>query len=121
MKTILKLIVVALLANALWRAGSAYTTFYKFKDSIQEAAMQQGSTAQDVKQKIVELAETYDLPLMADDVTVTRDVHHTVVAASYTKPVAIFPGFEYPWPFTVDIDAYMIATPAQRGVRPNGR
>ena len=34
MKTLLKLVIVALLANALWRIGSAYATFYKFTDAV---------------------------------------------------------------------------------------
>jgi hypothetical protein len=114
-KTILKLIVVALLANALWRVGTAYASFYKFKDSIFDAAMQPGSTEEDLKQKIVELAATYDLPLKPDALTVDRDVHRTAVQASFTKPVAILPGYDYPWPFTVDIDAYVIAPPTRRG------
>ena len=115
MKTLLKLIVVALIAHALWRTGSAYATFYKFKDSVSEAAMQEGNTEEDLKQKIVELAQTYDLPLTASALTVSREAHHTTVQASFTKPVAIRPGYEYPWPFTVDIDAYPIAAPTRRG------
>jgi hypothetical protein len=113
-KALLKLIVVALIANAVWRTGSAYVTFYKFKDSIYEAAMQQASTEDDLKSKIVELAQTYDVPVTADTLDVNRDVHHTAVHASYTKLVAILPGYDYAWPFTVDIDAYVIATPGTR-------
>ena len=113
MKTLLKLIVVALIANALWRAGSAYTTVYRFKDSIYEAAMQ-GTTEADLKQKVVELAHTYDLPLTAEDLTVTREVQHVSVKTSYTSPVAVLPGYEYQWPFTVDVDAYVIAAPVRR-------
>ena len=113
MKTLIKLIVVALIANALWRVATAYTTFYRFKDSINEAAMQ-GTTEADLKQKVVELARTYDLPVTAEDLTVTRDVQHVSVKTSYTSPVAVLPGYEYPWPFTVDVDAYVIAAPVRR-------
>jgi hypothetical protein len=114
-KTIIKLIVVALLANALWRVGNAYATFYKFKDSVTEAAAQGESTEDELRQKIVELASTYDLPLDANDVTVTREVHHTSVRGSYKQAVAMLPGFEYQWPFTIDLDAYPIAPPTRRG------
>ena len=115
MKTILKLIVVAILANALWRVGTAYAAFYKFKDSVTEAASQGESTEEELRQKIVELASTYDLPLTADDVTVTRDVHHTAIRGSYKQRVAMFPGFDYQWPFNIDLDAYPIAPPTRRG------
>jgi hypothetical protein len=114
-KTILKLIVVAILANALWHVGTAYAAFYKFKDSVSEAASQGESTEEELSQKIVELASTYDLPLAADDFTVTRDVHHTAIRGSYKQRVAMFPGFDYQWPFNIDLDAYPIAAPTRRG------
>ena len=113
MKTLIKLIVVELVENTLWRVGIAYTTFYRFKDSINEAAMQ-GTTEADLKQKVVELARTYDLPVTAEELTVTRDVQHVSVRTSYTSPVAILPGYEYRWPFTVDVDAYVLAAPVRR-------
>ena len=114
MKAIFKLIVVALMANALWRVGTAYASFYRFKDSVYEAAMQEGSTEEELRKKIAGLAETYDLPLTEDAVTVTREVHHTTIQGSYTKRVAVLPGYEYPWPFNLDIDAYPVAPPIQR-------
>lgn len=115
MKTLVKLIVVALIANALWQVGSTYATFYRFKDSVTEAAAQQVTTVDDLRQKIVELAQTYDVPLTADALTITREAQHTSVQASYAKPVAVLPGYEYRWPFAIDIDAYPTAAPARRG------
>lgn len=114
MKAIFKLIVVALLANALWRVGTAYASFYRFKDSVYEAAIQEATTEEELRQKIAGLAETYDLPLTEDAITVTRDVHHTTIQGSYKKPVAVLPGYEYPWAFNLDIDAYVIAPPVSR-------
>ena len=113
MKTLIKLIVVALVANALWRVGSAYRTLYWVKDSIKENT-KQGTTEAELKQKVVELARTYDLPLTAEDLTVTRESQHVSVKTSYTSPVAVLPGYEYQWPFTVDVDANVIAAPVRR-------
>jgi hypothetical protein len=114
-KIIIKLLVVALLANALWHVGTAYTAFYRFKDAVTEAATQGEGTAEELQQKIVELASTYDVPLAADDITVTREAHLTAVRGSYRKPVSMFPGFEYQWPFSMDLDAYPITLPTRRG------
>jgi hypothetical protein len=114
-KTLIKLIVVALLANALWRVGTAYTAFYRFRDSVTEVATLGDGTAEELRQKIAELASTYDVPLAADDLTVTREVNLTLVRGSYRKPISMFPGFEYQWPFSVDIDAYPITPPTRRG------
>ena len=115
MKTILKLVVVALFANAVWRVGGAYATFYKFKDSVTAAAGDETRTEEEFRQKVADLASTYGVPLKIDDITVTRDPHHTAVQGSYKQPVAVLPGYDYQWPFTVDIDAYVIAPPTRRG------
>jgi hypothetical protein len=111
-KTIVKLIVVVLIANALWRLGSAYTSFYRFKDSVREAAMDQARSEDDLRLKIVELASTYDLPLTPEAITIRRELHHTFVEGSYTMPVAVLPGYQYPWAFSVDVDAFVIVPPA---------
>ena len=100
---------MALIANALWRVGTAYAAFYRFKDSVTEAASQDERTDDELRQQIVELASTYDLPLRADDVTVDpRGAPHRdrriVHAARWPCSRAI----EYPWPFNVDVDAYAI-------------
>ena len=113
MKTLLKLIVMALMANAIWRVGSAYASFYKFKDSVYAAAMEEGKSVDELREKILELASTYDLPLTAETLTIRREVHRTIVEGSYTKRVNVLPGYEYQWPFTVDIDAYVIVPPVK--------
>jgi hypothetical protein len=105
MKAILKLVVVVLVANAFWRIGSAYTTFFRFKDSVRIAATDPGKSEDDLRQKILELASTYDVRLPAEAITIHREVRHTVVGGSYTMPIAVLPGFEYQWPFTMDVDA----------------
>jgi hypothetical protein len=110
-KAILKLIVVVLIANAIWRVGSAYTSFYKFKDAVYAAAMDQGKSEDDLREKILELASAYDVPLTAESITIRRETRHTVVESSYITPVALLPGYEYQWPFSLDVDAYVIALP----------
>jgi hypothetical protein len=113
-RTLLKLVIVALLANALWRIGSAYATFYKFTDAISGEAMAPGRTEEQLKDRIVELAGNYDLPLGAADITVSREPNHTRVDGAYKQRVAVLPGYEYAWPFTIGVDAYAITTPTRR-------
>jgi len=110
-KALLKLVVFVLMANALWRVGSAYASFYRFRDSVRAAAMDQRQSDDRLRQKILELASTYDLPLAEEDILIRRDEHHTFVDSSYTTPVAVLPGYAYRWPFTLEVDAYMIAPP----------
>jgi hypothetical protein len=104
-KLILKLAVVALLANASWRVGSAYVAHYKFEDSVQQAALFRGSKTDDVlRRRIFELASDFDIPVTDDQLTLTTSEHHTVVDGGYTRIIELAPGFTYPWEFTFHVD-----------------
>ena len=39
MKIIIKLLIVALIANATWRLGMEYATHYRFSDSVQDGVI----------------------------------------------------------------------------------
>ena len=104
-KLIIKLAVVALLANASWRVGSAYVSHYKFEDAVQQAALFRGSQTDDVlRKRIFELASDFDIPVTDDDVMLTTSEHHTVVEGSYTRIIELVPGYKYPWEFTFHVD-----------------
>jgi hypothetical protein len=104
-KLILKLALVALIANASWRVGSAYVAHYKFQDSVQQAALFRGSQTDDVlRRRIFELASDYDIPVTDDELTITTSEHHTVVDGGYTRIIELVPGYKYPWEFTFHVD-----------------
>jgi len=110
-KAIIKLVIVALFANAIWRVGSAYVSFYRFKDAGDEMALHsRGKTVEQLKDKVLELAASYDEPIDADAVSVRRDDPHLIVEGSYKKRVLLAPGFEYAWPFTLNVDEMVIVT-----------
>ena len=104
-KLILKLAVVALVANASWRVGGAYVSHYKFTDSVQQAALFRGNKTDDVlRQRIFALASDFDIPVTDSDLTLTTLEHHTVVDGHYTRIIELVPGYKYPWEFTFHID-----------------
>ena len=114
-KTIIKLAIVALLANGIWRIGSAYLSFYRFKDAVDEMALHsKGKTLDELKDKVLELASSYDEPIDADAVSVRREDLQLIIEGSYKKPVLLAPGFEYAWPFTLNVDE-MILNPTRAG------
>ena len=109
LRLLVKLALAALIANALWRAGSAYLTFYRFKDAVTEAAQYSKVKSPDeLRQRILVLASDYGVPLPEGAVTVRREDNHTLIDASYTQPVELFPGFRYQWPFSFTIDSLAI-------------
>jgi hypothetical protein len=109
LRLLLKLAIAALIANAAWRAGSTYVTFYRFKDAVTDAAQySKGKSENEVRQRVLALASDYNVPLAEAALTVRRQDIHTLVKASYTQPVDLFPGFRYQWPFTIDIDTFTV-------------
>jgi len=108
-KTIIKLAVVALIANAIWRIGSAYVSFYRFKDAVDEMALHsKGKTVDEMKDKVLDLAASYEEPLEADAVSVRHEDPHLIIEGSYKKKVLLAPGVEYAWPFTLHVDEMVI-------------
>ena len=109
LRLLVKLALAALIANALWRAGSAYLTFYRFKDAVTEAAQYNNVKSPDeLRRRILVLASDYGVPLPEGAVTVRRQDNHTLIDASYMQPVDLFPAFQYPWPFSFKIDSLAI-------------
>ena len=108
-KSIIKILIAVALANALWHVASAYLSYYRFKDSVNELAIRSsGRTESQLKAKVVELAAMYDEPLEAEAVEVRKDEQHTYIDGSYVKTISLFPGYDYPWPFVIKIDGFVI-------------
>jgi hypothetical protein len=107
---LIKLAITALLANAAYQFGSEYLNYYKFKDSVRNAATfrKPKDTDEDLKLQIEDLAFGYDIPLDDDAIRVTSDdsraVGRSVVEISYVKPVQVLPGYQYPFSFSFSVD-----------------
>jgi hypothetical protein len=109
MKLLLKLAIVALLANATWHLWAIYSAHFKFKDAVQAAAQYGSNKSEDeLRSRILELAAQYDLPITEASFTVRREAHHTIVDGSYERKVELAPGFVYPWPFSWRIDTLSV-------------
>jgi len=109
LKFILKLLIAALIANAAWHVMSAYASFWKFKDAVaQTAQFGNDKSVAMLKNRILQLATEYDLPVDDNSFTVTRSREslHTVVDGSYTREIELVPGYSRPWPFSFHIDTF---------------
>lgn len=112
MKAILKLAIVAVIANAVWHAFVPYSAHFKFKDAV-EATSQYGFEKPDdeLRAKIMELASEHDVPLTPDGFTLKREEKHTIIDGSYTQPIELFPGFAYHYTFRWHTDTFYTAPP----------
>jgi hypothetical protein len=110
-KTLIKLAIVVLLANAIWRAGSAYLSYYKFQDAVTDVLIKsKDKTDDELRTKVMALAMEYDEPIGPEDVTIRREDKRVLIEGSYTKAVAIFPWYDYQWKFSLTADSAAGAT-----------
>ncbi|HEY6211849.1 MAG TPA: hypothetical protein VIW45_06170 [Vicinamibacterales bacterium] len=104
-KTLIKLALVALIANGCYRVGSAYVTHYRFRDAVQEVVQFRGNKDDSwVHEKVMDLAKEYDVPLNDSAVEVQDQRLHTIVSVNYTRKIDILPGFRRDWPFYANVD-----------------
>jgi hypothetical protein len=104
-KTVVKLAFVALLANAAWQVFNVYWAHFKFNDAVQQTTQFRGDkTDAQLRERILELAGQFDLPVADANLEIQLVDSHTLVDSSYTRPVELVPGFRYPWPFTIHTD-----------------
>ena len=108
-RLVITLAIVALIANATWRIGSAYASFYKFKDAVQEASqLSPDKSEAELRQRVLNLASQLGLPDKDDSFSVRRENHHTYIDGSYTQGLEVLPGYWYPWSFTWSTDTFAI-------------
>ena len=110
LKLLVKLAIVALLANAVFRVGSEYVTYVKFRDAVRDAAMFKAATDEDLRRRIMDLSAEYDIPLSEDGFSIRREERHVLIDGSYHKSIEVVPSMHYQWPFTWSIDAITSTT-----------
>jgi len=104
-RTIIKLAFVALLANAAWQLFTVYWAHFKFRDAVQQTTQFRGNkTDAQLKERILELASQFDLPISDENLAIQLVDDHTLVDSSYTRRVEVVPTFPYPWRFSIHTD-----------------
>jgi hypothetical protein len=98
LKRVIQLVIAAVVIYAGWHAGVAYFHYYQFTDSIGELALFAGSsTADQLKERVVQLAAQYQVPLDPGAITVHTDPEVTQITAPYTERVKLLPNYVYEW------------------------
>lgn len=107
MKTIIQLLIVALIINACFQAGRAYYGYYDFKDAIElEVRRGHQSTTSQLHQKLLEMAQERGLKLEYEDISVTRKGDDTAVDFRYDDEIPFVPRFyTRPWVFEGEVIA----------------
>ena len=105
MKTLVKLLIAALVVHACWKGGTVFWRFSKLKDGAQSAALFAGQKSEaEIQSRVMEIARQLDVPIDPEKLTVRKLPNHTYVKTVYTEKIEFVPSFFYPWVFTLDLD-----------------
>jgi hypothetical protein len=110
MKTIIKILIAIAILNAVGRVGMAAASYYQLKDASQELVTFGAQVSPgDIQNDVLQRAHGFSVPLQAEDVEVTRDGLRTIVKASYTQGVEVFPNYTYPINFRFSVEGLSMA------------
>jgi hypothetical protein len=106
LKTIIKLLIAAVILNATVRSADAMWDYYQLKDAAQQIVLfgPQSTTSQ-LRDQVFTKAEELQLPLAIEDITVRRESSRTFAHVYYVQPVALFPGYRQPIVFSFEVNA----------------
>jgi hypothetical protein len=111
-KTAIKLVLVAIAANATWHFYLGYSAHYKLRDAARTLAQNRGDkTDAQLHDDIVAVADEVDVPVPPEDVVVTHEGLTTSVTASYSRPLQVLPNKSIDWPFSFRVDTYALQSP----------
>jgi hypothetical protein len=109
MRTLIKLLIGLLIVNAAWRVGSAYYQHYAFTDAVQhEAQFAADTSMENTLARVVEIAQTMNVPVREEDVSVRKDHNRVYIDAVYTEQIEVVPTYRVPWEFKVSVTAMLI-------------
>jgi hypothetical protein len=109
MKTLFKLVIALLLANAVARGAWVTWNYYQLRDTaLQMITFGQKATSKELRNQILGRAAELNVPLRLEDLDVHREGARTFAEASYTQPVEFFPNYPYPITFSFHVDAVSI-------------
>ena len=109
MKTIIKLLIVLVIINALVRAGIAASNYYRLKDAAQQIITFNPRTAPtELQTQIMNRARELEVPVAPENISVQREGPRTTADAKYVQPVELFPNYIYPVNLSFRVEALSI-------------
>ena len=101
MKTIIKLLVVALIANAAFQAARSYYGYYQFKHDVHMETLNGGRDQRDeIQRHILEMAAERGYEMAWDDVQISVDQEYITIDMTWVDNIKLIPRYyARDWPY----------------------
>jgi hypothetical protein len=107
LRNLIRLAVFLLIANALYRFVPVYMHHYQFKDAVAETAkFSRDRSNAEIIDRVMVLAERYQIPIDRGAVQVTRDKQMTYINLMYEESIEWVPSYKRPMPFHVSVEGW---------------
>jgi hypothetical protein len=117
LRNLVRLAVLLLIAHALYRFVPVYMHYQQFKDAVAEAALfSKDRSDAELIERVMELAQRYQIPIDREAVQVTRDRQFTYINVAYEEEIEWVPSYKRPMPFTIAVEGWHVRPPT--GVDP---
>jgi hypothetical protein len=109
LRNLVRLAVVLLIGNALYRFVPVYLHHHQFKDAVAETAkFAKERSDTDLVDRVMVLAERYQIPLEREAVQVSRDKQLTYITLTYEEQIQWAPAYRKPMPFTISVEGWHV-------------
>lgn len=106
MRTLVKLVIAAMILNAAGRYGLSAWTHYNFRDSVQQTLLfGDNASPAELANEIMREAERQEVPLDPDELNVQQNGGVVTATATYVDRIELFPRYIYPktWEFDIEV------------------
>ena len=115
MKTLFKLGIMLLVANALFRFVPPYWRNHEFQSQVKEASLKWRNLPDDaVMEDVLAVAASHDVPITSQNVNIQRVNDRLRLRVAYDVPIELLPTMSRPWTFTSNVDAEVYARPVNQ-------
>jgi len=104
MKTLFKLAIVALLANALVRFAVPYWHHQEFASAVKARAFDwRDSSDETILLEVLDLAVQSSVPIGREQITLRREEGRVLLDIAYSLPIEFVPTISKPWTFELSV------------------
>jgi hypothetical protein len=109
LKTLFKLGILLLVANALFRFVPPYWRHHEFEWEVKEASLKWRNLPDaGVTEDVLSVAAKHDVPITSQNITIDRVKDRLHLKVTYDQPIELLPSMSRPWTFTSKVDAEVI-------------
>ncbi|HSL69242.1 MAG TPA: hypothetical protein VK864_03330 [Longimicrobiales bacterium] len=99
-KRLISFAFAAAVLYAAWNTGTVLFHHYQFSDGLEQLALFAGSSTEDqLKERVLQLADQYRIPVDSETLTVHTDSEVTQITAPYTAQIKLLPNYTHEWKF----------------------